>query len=341
MSASKIARIRNAYTNIGGGGGFSSVQKLFVKLQNQPGNEDIKKKDIRNFLSEVPSNTMNRTAIRRMKRREDRIPINEIDYMYDADLMDMQHYLGDNNNYRYILVVIDVFSRFLYTQPLKTKSAKDMVVAFREIFKEANPPNTLRTDGGSEFTNKQVQDLFRELDIYHYVTQSEHHAYFAERVIRTLRTIMGRYRVYRNTHKWVDVLQELTRNYNATYHNSIRMTPREVSKDNQDQVWANQVLLPILEKRQKIKKEKKRRKVPFKVKIGDHVRISYKKGVQDSEGESALLGLKTLGFNHVETVGTAQVYVIEGNLSREEVDDMCQRLLANPVSQDYFIREVK
>jgi len=71
------------------------------------------------------------------------------------------------------------------------------------------------------------------------------------------------------------------------------------------------------------------------------VRISYKKGVQDSEGESALLGLKTLGFSHVESVGTAQVYVIEGNLSRDEVDDMCQRLLANPVSQDYLIREVK
>jgi phosphoribosylformylglycinamidine synthase PurS subunit len=71
------------------------------------------------------------------------------------------------------------------------------------------------------------------------------------------------------------------------------------------------------------------------------VRISYKKGVQDSEGESTLSGLKTLGFESIRDVGTARVYVIEGELSYEDVRDMCQRLLANPVSQDYSITEVK
>jgi phosphoribosylformylglycinamidine synthase PurS subunit len=71
------------------------------------------------------------------------------------------------------------------------------------------------------------------------------------------------------------------------------------------------------------------------------VRISYKKGVQDSEGESTLSGLKTLGFDSVEKVGAAKLYVIEGNLTYGDVEQMCQRLLANPVSQDYQITEVK
>ncbi len=71
------------------------------------------------------------------------------------------------------------------------------------------------------------------------------------------------------------------------------------------------------------------------------VRISYKKGVQDSEGESTLSGLRTLGFEAVKSVGTASVYVIEGDLGLEDVEEMCERLLANPVSQDYSITEVK
>lgn len=71
------------------------------------------------------------------------------------------------------------------------------------------------------------------------------------------------------------------------------------------------------------------------------VRISYKKGVQDSEGESARSGLKTLGFKGVEKVSTAKVYVIEGNLTFADVEGMCKRLLANPVSQGYTITEVK
>ena len=71
------------------------------------------------------------------------------------------------------------------------------------------------------------------------------------------------------------------------------------------------------------------------------VRISYKPGVQDSEGESTLMGLRTLGFEEIEDVHTSEVYVIKGDYTREEVDDMCRRLLANPVSQDYEIRKLE
>ena len=70
------------------------------------------------------------------------------------------------------------------------------------------------------------------------------------------------------------------------------------------------------------------------------VRISYKPGVQDTEGESTLKGLRVLGFEEVRDVRTAKVYVIEGDYTKEDVDLMCRRLLANPVSQDYEIREL-
>ena len=71
------------------------------------------------------------------------------------------------------------------------------------------------------------------------------------------------------------------------------------------------------------------------------IRIAYKPGVQDSEGESTLKGLQTLGFKNVEKVGNAKVYRIEGDYSKDEIEEMCKRLLANPVSQDYEIEEHK
>lgn len=71
------------------------------------------------------------------------------------------------------------------------------------------------------------------------------------------------------------------------------------------------------------------------------VRIAYKKGVQDTEGESTKEGLKMLGFGGIGSVHTAKVYKIEGDYSREDIEQMCRRLLANPVSQDYEIEEQK
>ncbi|MEE8402304.1 MAG: phosphoribosylformylglycinamidine synthase subunit PurS [Candidatus Hydrothermarchaeaceae archaeon] len=71
------------------------------------------------------------------------------------------------------------------------------------------------------------------------------------------------------------------------------------------------------------------------------VKIAYKPGVQDTEGESTKEGLMMLGFKEVEDVRTAKVYRIEGDCSRDDIEQMCRRLLANPVSQDYEIEEQK
>ena len=71
------------------------------------------------------------------------------------------------------------------------------------------------------------------------------------------------------------------------------------------------------------------------------VRISYKPGVLDAEGESTFSGLKALGFEEIEKVTTAKVFRIEGDLSRKDVEEMCKRLLANPISQDYEIIKVQ
>ena len=297
MPATKQSRIKKAYLNISEAGGFSSASKLFKALHSKPENGDINKSDVQKWLQGVESYTMNKFSRRHTKAtRGNKVPADKIGFMWDCDLMFMTNNSESNNGFKYILIVIDIFSKYLYTEPLKTKNGTEMVQAFRKILKNTNPPEHLRTDGGSEFRSVTISKLYRELNIEHYVTQSEHKAYFAERVIGTLRTTLARYMVYHNTHKWVDVLPDLTANYNATYHSTIRMSPKDVTKDNEQQVWANQTLMPVIEKRQaEQKKEAKilekvvkkqedpkpntsKKKLPvYKFKVGDYVRISYKR----------------------------------------------------------------
>lgn len=70
--------------------------------------------------------------------------------------------------------------------------------------------------------------------------------------------------------------------------------------------------------------------------------IELKKGVADPEGENTLKALRLLGFSSVRNVETVKMYRIHMDEENEErarkiIEDMCERLLANPVIQNYRI----
>ena len=85
-----------------------------------------------------------------------KIMIKSIDDTWSSDLLDINDYGPKNNRgYRYILVVIDNFSKFGWTIPLKNKYAQSITDAFSEIIKSSNrKPNLLETDDGKEYVNK-------------------------------------------------------------------------------------------------------------------------------------------------------------------------------------------
>ncbi len=182
-----------------------------------------KPKDV--SLIDEPGYVFSNTPI----RKHPRLPtfVHAPNELHQYDLADMDRYLPHNNGYRYILVGIDVFTKFVQVVPLKTKSAKDMVAAFQSIFTNSPIPEKIQTDRGTEFYNKEVQQLFKKDKIHHYSTTSDLSAAVVERVNRTLKQRMGRYFETNNTHRWIDVLQDLVYNYNHTKHTTIGMTPTE------------------------------------------------------------------------------------------------------------------
>ena len=118
--------------------------------------------------------------------------IKSIDDTWSSDLLDMNDYGPKNNRgYRYILVVVDKFSKYGWTIPLKNKYAQSITDAFSQIIKTLRrKPNLLETDDGKEYNNKNFSEFSNNHNIKRYSRNTALGAVFAERFNRTLRNIL-------------------------------------------------------------------------------------------------------------------------------------------------------
>lgn len=128
--------------------------------------------------------------LKRFPRRKIYSP--NMDRIWTMDLMDVRKYSKQNKNYKYILVVLDIFSRFAWARPVKAKTGREVTDALRDIFtKSGRKPSRIWSDDGKEFFNHlMVQGLLRKNDITLYSSFNEPKASIAERFIRTLRRKM-------------------------------------------------------------------------------------------------------------------------------------------------------
>jgi hypothetical protein len=184
----------------------------------------------------------------------------------------MQQYADDNDGYRYILVVIDVFSKYGWMRPLKHKTGEEVAAAFRDIFDSQTngvmrKPDMLWVDDGKEFYNKHVKPL-----VQIYSTQNFEKSCVAERWVRTMKGIMFKFFTANNTRRYIDVLQDLVLHYNQTKHSSIKMTPTMASDPKNKHIVYSNLYDDMIHDSSKPKQ---------KFSVGDHVRITKKHGVFD------------------------------------------------------------
>ena len=140
---------------------------------------------------------------RKFKRR--RVLVNGIDKIWAADLADMQAFSKFNRGVKYLLAVIDVFSKYGWLIPLKDKTGKSVASALKTIFKERKPEK-MWVDKGKAFYNKDVKELI-EL----YSTENEEKSSVVERWIRTMKENMWKYFTTNSTNVYVYVLPDLVR----------------------------------------------------------------------------------------------------------------------------------
>ena len=117
----------------------------------------------------------------KLQRR--RANVNGIDEICAADVIDKQEFSKDNKGINYVLTVIDVFSKFVWSIPLKRKTGQKVANAFSGILKERRP-SKVWADKGRKFYKRDAHKLV-EL----YSTENDEKSRVIERFNRTIKEI--------------------------------------------------------------------------------------------------------------------------------------------------------
>ena len=192
---------------------------------------------------------------------------NHIDHIWGIDLITMIKYSKQNKNYKYILTVIDFFSKYSWCYPLKTKKSEEIINSFKDIFKKSKrKPSMIQSDEGSEFTNNKTQTFFKNNNIKWYHTfNRDIKCSICERYNRTILNKICKNFTLNNNTIWINDLNKLTNEYNNSYHRSIKMKPIDASKKSNENIIRNNLY-----------NFKYTNKKP-KFTIGDRVRVSLLK----------------------------------------------------------------
>lgn len=194
-----------------------------------------------------------------------------INDLFQADIVEMCLHSKVNSAFKYILTLINCFSKMAYAYPLKSKSGKETAEGMKEMLKQNKLKfRHLQTDQGKEYYNSYFSDLMKKHGINHYSTYSDKKAAIIERFNRTLKSAMYKQFSLRGSYKWIDILSNLVAEYNNRVHRTIKMRPRDVNKSNEAQVLKN------IKRSTKVKLEPGR---SSKLQEGDKVRVSKYKGV--------------------------------------------------------------
>ena len=167
----------------------------------------MSQKNIKLFINEIYSKPPKKNYA---KNKTD---VYHIDDIWSLDILDLKDYGPKNSRgYRYVLVIIDNFSEFGWTVPLKNKSAQTRKDFFENILMTSKrKPNLIESDRGKEFYKKIFQDFLNKNNIKIYSRKSSYGAVFAERFNRTIRDLLKRLVFEKGDGNWIDVLPKITK----------------------------------------------------------------------------------------------------------------------------------
>ena len=185
-------------------------------------NENISNKEL--------AEKLHKPIIRKFNKRKVHSPFS--DNIWGADLADVQLISKFNKGFRFLLCVIDIFSKYTWVIPLKDKKGIIITNAFQKVLKESNKKlNKMWVDKGSEFYNRSMKLWLEKNGIEMYSTHNEGKSVAAERFIRTLKNKIYKYMTSVSKNVCIDKLDDMINKYNNTYHDAIKMKPVDVKSN--------------------------------------------------------------------------------------------------------------
>ena len=176
------------------------------------------------------------TPVRRKFKRTKYVT-SGIRQQFEADLVDLSSLKAYNDNHKFLLTIIDVFSKKARVVPILTKSGKSVSEALDHVFSDW-APRSLRTDRGKEFLNSLVQNVLKKYNVHFFTSHSDDiKCSVIERLNRQILSKLFRYFSKANTKTYLDILPKIVESYNNTFHRAIGMAPNRVNAQNSEAVF--------------------------------------------------------------------------------------------------------
>ena len=185
--------------------------------------------DIKQLLGSVENYTLHR-EFKNLKRNPSFSHFKR--YQVQVDLIDIQQLSRWNDGVKYLLAVIDTFTRKAFVQPCNDKKAETVLSAFEIIFQKlGGKVVTLVADRGKELRNKEFVNFCRQNKIRFFHNYTSVHAAYVERFNRTFQNLLYKYLSEFETKRYIDVLEDILSSYNSRHHRMIGMSPNDAEDD--------------------------------------------------------------------------------------------------------------
>ena len=266
--------LESLYFNPSLPGALTGSEQLYQAVKKE-GKFKIGRNRIKRWLKNREEYSLQSDIKRKFPRRK--IVVSGVDVEWGVDLASVENITEFNDKVKFLPFAVDVFSRYLHIEPLKSKQAKEVVNGFDKILKAGRNVETVYSDKGAEFNNLLFKKYLRSKHIKYFTTQNEEtKVAITERTIRNIRNRL--FRLFRQTrsYRFLDSLQSIVKSYNSTPHSSLgtQLSPDQVTKNNEAEIWDKLYLKP--NSASHVSRTKKRvRTLRFKCKVGDIVRLSY------------------------------------------------------------------
>ena len=264
LTKEKDNYLKQIYYNPSHPASFNSLGKLWKHIRNEG---RVTRSELELWLRKQDVHTSHRGYRLRIKRPK--TIASDVDQIWASDVAYMKKFDTFNDGIGFFVVFIDMFSRYAWTYTLKTLTGLEMRAVLVDLFAVEKCEN-LFTDAGTEYQNRWVKSFLQEQKVRHYTSTNETKVAHAERLIKQLKKKLYKYMTWKNTFRWIDVLQDITNSYNNTYHRIIKMTPSQARVTDRYTLWTNQYEPQDKPKR---KPAKPKNKSPYKFKVGDQVNL--------------------------------------------------------------------
>lgn len=254
------ANVLKGYYNPRLPGSFGGLERLKRQYPKLP------RRELQRILQSTSTYSQHKRVVHKFRRRK--VNVHTSNYLWQADLLCLPKLKYQNSHYQYILTAIDVFNKKAFAEPVKRKTGKEVTAAFNVILKRAMKcPVLLQVDNGTEFYSADFKRNLKAHGIKMFSSFSELKACVVERFNQSLMMRLQKWFHFTKKKRYIDVLQDVMKAYNNSYHSTIKCTPNSVNKHNEMDIW--------LETNKDLWKRKNRNHANLKA--GDYVRLKIPK----------------------------------------------------------------